>query len=89
MKRKPEPTLADTGQTAQAAVQAGVDTMGTAMTGLWQSMSGMSLPMDTLAKLQGEYLQQATAMWNNSLTSLQHEGAAKAPVGDKRFAAEA
>jgi polyhydroxyalkanoate synthase len=89
MKRKPEPNLANTGQAAQAAVQSGVDTMGTAMTGLWKSMSGMSLPMDALAKLQGEYLQQATAMWNNSLTSLQHEGTAKAPLGDKRFAADA
>jgi polyhydroxyalkanoate synthase subunit PhaC len=92
MKRKSESTLANTGQaapTAQATVQAGVDTMGTAMTGLWKSMSGMSLPMDALAKLQGEYLQQATAMWNNSLTALQHEGGTPAPVADKRFAAEA
>ena len=89
MKRKPEPTLANAGQTAQATVQAGVDTMGTAMTGLLKSMSGLSLPMDALAKLQGDYLQQATAMWNNSLTALQQEGTALAPVGDKRFAAEA
>ena len=89
MKRKPEPTLANTGQTAQAAVQTGVDTMGTAVTGLWKSMSGMSLPMDALAKLQGDYLQQATAMWNHSLTALQHEGSGQTPVGDKRFAADA
>ena len=52
-------------------------------------MSGLSLPMDALAKLQGDYLQQATAMWNHSLTALQHEGSAPAPVGDKRIAADA
>jgi polyhydroxyalkanoate synthase len=89
MKRKPEPTLTNTGQTAQADVQAGVDTMGTAMTGLWQSMSGLSLPIDALAKLQGDYLQQATAMWNQSLTALPQQGTAPAPVADKRFAADA
>jgi polyhydroxyalkanoate synthase len=89
MKRKPEPTLANTGQTAQATAQAGVETMGTAMTGLFKSMSGMSLPMDALAKLQGDYLQQASAMWNQSLSALQQEGTPPAPVGDKRFAAEA
>ncbi len=89
MKHKPEPTLANTGQAAQASLQAGVETMGTAMTGLLKSMSGLSLPMDALAKLQGDYLQQATAMWNQSLTALPPDGKAPAPVADKRFAAEA
>ena len=75
-------------QTAQAA-QANVQAFSTAMTDMWKTMSGLSLPMDTMAKLQSDYVSQATAMWNNSLAAFQKPGSAATPVGDKRFAADA
>ncbi|OYU83793.1 MAG: class I poly(R)-hydroxyalkanoic acid synthase, partial [Burkholderiales bacterium PBB5] len=86
MKRTPPDTpSADLGQAAQHNVQA----FGQAMGEAWRSMSGLSLPMDAMGKLQADYLQQAASLWNNALTSFQQDGSAPAPVGDKRFAAEA
>ena len=32
------------------------------MTDMWKTMSGLSLPMDAMAKLQGDYISQATAI---------------------------
>jgi len=85
MKNKPVPALGDMGQTAQASAQA----IGTAMGDLWKSMSALSLPADALSKLQADYMAQATSMWNNALTGFQKDGKTAAPVGDKRFSAEA
>ena len=85
MTKKTVPALGDIGKEAQANVQA----MGTAMTDMWKSVSGLSLPADAMSKLQADYLSQATAMWNNAL-SLPAAGATPAkPVGDKRFSADA
>jgi len=89
MKRKPPATPGDIGQTAQANVQAGVESIGAAVTDMWKSMSGLSLPMDAMARLQSDYVTQATSMWNNALTGFQKDGTAPAPLGDKRFSAEA
>jgi polyhydroxyalkanoate synthase len=88
MTQKPVPAADPIGQAAQAT-QANVQAIGTAMTDMWKTMSGLSLPMDAMAKLQGDYISQATAMWNNTLTAFQKEGTPAAPVGDKRFSAEA
>ena len=85
MTKKTVPALGDIGKEAQANVQA----MGTAMTDMWKTVSGLSLPADAMSKLQADYLSQATAMWNNAL-SLPAAGATPAkPVGDKRFSADA
>ena len=88
MTQKPVPAADPIGQAAQAT-QANVQAFGAAMTDMWKTMSGLSLPMDAMAKLQGDYISQATAMWNNTLTAFQKEGTPAAPVGDKRFSAEA
>ena len=49
-------------------------------------MGAVSLPMDTLATLQANYVTQATALWNDALGQLAKDGKAPAPQGDKRFA---
>ncbi|MBL8344269.1 MAG: alpha/beta fold hydrolase, partial [Rubrivivax sp.] len=49
-------------------------------------MSGLSLPMERMSSLQGDYLKSATELWNHSLTALQPDAAAAAPrVADRRF----
>ena len=85
MTKKSVPAIGDIGQTAQANVQAASE----AMTDMWKTMSGLSLPMDAMSKLQSEYLAQATAMWNNALTTAPQAGKAAAPMADKRFSAQA
>ncbi len=60
---------------------------GTAMGDIWKSVSGLSLPMQQLAQIQGDYLKSATDVWNLSLQRLQSEGEKSAPIGDRRFAA--
>jgi polyhydroxyalkanoate synthase subunit PhaC len=52
---------------------------------VWKTLSGLSLPMPALAEVQGNYLKQATELWNQTL---QH-GQAAAPAADRRFAAPA
>ena len=87
------PALADIGQAAQANLQAFSGAMGDAV----KTLSGLNVPMDALAKLQGDYLAQASALWNSTLnatlSAARIDGAngAKPPVtlGDKRFAAQA
>ena len=88
MTKKPVPAADPVGQVAQVT-QAKMQEFGTAMTDMWKSMSGLSVPMDAMAKLQSDYVSQATAMWNNALTAFQNEGTPAAPLGDKRFAADA
>ncbi len=88
MTQKPVPAADPLGQAAQAT-QANVQAFSAAMTDMWKTMSGLSLPMDAMAKLQSDYISQATAMWNTTLTAFQKEGTPAAPVGDKRFSAEA
>ena len=85
MTKKTVPALGEIGQAAQANVQAA----GAAMTDMWKTMSGLSLPMDAMTKLQSEYLAQATAMWNNALTAAPAAGKTATPVADKRFSAQA
>ena len=77
MTQKPVPAVDALGQAAQATqaqVQANAQAIGNAMTDMWKTMSGLSLPMDAMAKLQGDYISQGTPA---------------APVGDKRFSADA
>ena len=81
MAQKNIPDLAEMGQTAQASLQA--------MSGMVKTLSELSLPADAMARLQSDYLRQATELWNGALTGWQHGDKAAVPVGDKRFAAQA
>ena len=58
---------------------------GSAVGDLWRSYAGLNLPQQQLAKLQGEYLREATQIWNASLERLQ--GSDQQPLPDRRFAA--
>jgi polyhydroxyalkanoate synthase len=84
-KSPPSTAPQDIGEAAQANAQA----FGHAVTDMWKTMAGLTVPVDALARLQSDYIAQATALWNNALTTFQKEGTAAAPLGDKRFAAEA
>jgi polyhydroxyalkanoate synthase subunit PhaC len=63
-----------------AAAQAFGSTVGD----LVQSMTHLSVPLPVLSQLQSDYVQQATALWNQVVESPGGEGLA--PQGDKRFA---
>ena len=57
-----------------------------------KAASGLSLPLPALTQMQGEYLKQATDLWNQSLQRLQTPDAANDANGakalsDRRFAA--
>ncbi len=70
-----------------ASADAAADAFGAAFGGIWRSISGLSLPMERMASLQGDYLKSASELWNQSLTALQPESQASAPrLADRRFA---
>ncbi len=77
-----------------AQAQAQADAFGHAVGDIWRSFSGLTLPQASMSDLQGEYLKQATALWNGTLEALSttgadgHDGKAHKPVGDRRFAAK-
>jgi len=72
-----------------AHAQAQADAFGHAVGDIWRSFSGLTLPQASLSELQGEYLKQATALWNGTLEALgNNDGQAHKPVGDRRFAAK-
>ena len=85
MTKKSPPTPAAAGPSMNANVQA----VGSAVGDMVKTLSSLSLPMDAMSRLQSEYLTQATSMWNNALAGFQKDGKAPAPVGDKRFSADA
>ena len=68
MKSKPEPAAAapTTDAVAQALSDTAVETL--------KSLSSLSLPMPSLAQLQNDYVQQATALWNQSMQQFQALG---------------
>jgi polyhydroxyalkanoate synthase subunit PhaC len=65
----------------------GAEAFGAAVAEGLKSMQGLSVPMDHLARIQGDYLKAATEMWNQSLQRLRGEGPAGKPLPDRRFAA--
>jgi polyhydroxyalkanoate synthase len=74
-------TTADAGAQAQA--------FGQAMGEVWRSMTGLNLPLQSMASLQAEYLQQATALWNDAVSRLDASGeqaGRKPALPDRRFA---
>jgi polyhydroxyalkanoate synthase len=73
-------TLPDAGAQAQA--------FGHAIGEVWKSMSGLNLPLQAMSSLQGDYLQQATALWNDTVARLDVGAGEKKPaLPDRRFAA--
>jgi polyhydroxyalkanoate synthase len=62
---------------------------GHAMVETARSMGGAHVPLEAMSRLQADYLAQAAALWNESLTQWSRSGTLPAPAGDRRFAAEA
>ena len=79
MKAKPHsaaPTLPDPNESARA--------FGSNVGEIWKAMSGLSLPLPALTTLQGDYVKQATDLWNHNLQQAQGEAKVPAP-NDRRF----
>ncbi len=57
--------------------------LGAAMAQTWKSLAGLSVPPAALAKLQNDYIEQATSLWNQAIAR-SADGAAT----DRRFAAK-
>jgi polyhydroxyalkanoate synthase len=80
MKAKPIPTPAVGSDPAQA--------FGAAVGGIWQSVSGLNLPVQHVTQIQTDYLKNAAELWNQSLQRLQPEAAGQPMViPDRRFGA--
>ncbi|MCV2354802.1 class I poly(R)-hydroxyalkanoic acid synthase [Paucibacter sp. B2R-40] len=57
---------------------------------MWKTLAGLQIPAASLAELQSNYLNQATALWNASLqSSLAPPAEAPKPLADRRFASPA
>ena len=83
MKIQGIPGIEQLGQQAQA----GADAFGMAVGGILKSVTGLSIPPEAMSELQGDYLKQATMLWNSTLQSLQAPAdEAKPVVKDRRFA---
>ncbi len=72
-----------------AASAADASAFGAAVGDLMKSFSGLNLPAQQLASLQGDYLKSVTEIWNQSLQHLGGEGAKAPAIGDRRFSASA
>jgi polyhydroxyalkanoate synthase subunit PhaC len=82
MKNLPIPPAAD-----PKALVEGAQFMSDALGQIWKSMAGLSLPAQALTDLQGEYLKQATDLWNQSLHATASSDQPAAKASDRRFAA--
>jgi polyhydroxyalkanoate synthase len=87
MKSKPAARQRPQQQTPADSAQA----LGHAWGDMWKSVVGLKLPADTMTELQGNYLKQASELWNQTVARLQpdttKETAPAAPITDKRFSA--
>ena len=52
---------------------------GSSVGEVWKAMSGLALPLPALSRVQQDYLQQATALWNQTVAGLSAGGADEAP----------
>ena len=66
-----------------AALAAGASELGTELMRNLQTLAGASVPLPKLAELQAEYLKEAAALWNQSVSQSAGKGAS-----DRRFAAQ-
>ncbi len=69
------------------AMAEGAQFMSDALGQIWKSMSGLNLPAKALTSLQGDYLKQATDLWNQSLQPAASSDKPAAKASDRRFAA--
>ncbi len=61
---------------------------GAAMGGMMKAVTGLSLPVPTLAQIETDYIRSAAEMWNQAIQGAMSEAAATpARPTDKRFAA--
>ncbi|WP_375138661.1 class I poly(R)-hydroxyalkanoic acid synthase [Ideonella livida] len=60
------------------------EAFGTAVSDILKSLSGLNVPQNALAAVQGEYLKEATRIWNDALQGATAGEGAK--IGDRRFA---
>jgi len=75
---------------AQSGTDGAADAFGATIGEVWKSMSGLSLPLPQLSALQADYVQQATALWNESVGAAGKDKGATAPkLADRRFSAAA
>jgi polyhydroxyalkanoate synthase len=61
--------------------------LGQALGDAWKSMSGLNLPAQALSALQGEYIDEATRLWNQAL-AVRGDDAGPPVLADRRFAAQ-
>ena len=67
----------------------GADAMSSALGSAFKNLADLNLPAQTLQQLQREYVEGATALWNQTLQGLAPNGAQAAPkLQDRRFAAQ-
>ena len=82
--------MSSKGKPAPVDPAAQATAFGAAIGDMVRSLGGLNLPAQQLGTLQGDYLKQATEIWNQTLQALQPgQGAAARPVHDRRFAGDA
>jgi len=74
---------------AVMAAENAADAFGATIGEVWKSMSGLSLPLPQLSALQADYLQQATALWNQSVGRGADPAAPPPALTDRRFSGAA
>jgi polyhydroxyalkanoate synthase len=62
------------------------DAFGAAVGDILKSVSGLNLPTQQLASLQGDYLKSVTDLWNQSLSRIGSEAEKPPAIADRRFA---
>ncbi|MES2091477.1 MAG: hypothetical protein V4532_16095, partial [Pseudomonadota bacterium] len=67
----------------QAPISAETLALGESVGASLKSMAGLTVPMDDMAKIQKDYVEQASALWNQSLDK---STAAQVSLNDRRFA---
>jgi len=70
---------------ASAAGATTAEMFGQAFTDLFSQMSGLSLPMQHIGQLQGDYMKSAAEVWNGALGSVMGDAQARPPIADRRF----
>ena len=79
MKAKPHST--------QPTSLPGADAWGASLMDSMKSITGLSVAAEQLSRIQADYLQKVTSMWNQSLQATPGAAGGKAAIGDRRFAA--
>jgi polyhydroxyalkanoate synthase len=64
-----------------------VQAFGAAVGDMLKSMSGLSVPADVMSRLQADYVEQASALWNDALGRLNDDTTQRPSLTDRRFAA--